>query len=59
VVVDTGTDEPAVFFSSVPYTLNEANITKLVSALQLSSTPSGASSATPTDGGAASDGANP
>jgi hypothetical protein len=59
VVVDTGTDEPAVFFSSVPDTLNEANITKLVSALQLSSTPSGASSATPTDGGAASDGANP
>jgi hypothetical protein len=59
VVVDTGTDEPAVFFSSVPDTLNEANITKLVSALQLSSTPSGASSATPTDGGDASDGANP
>jgi hypothetical protein len=59
VVVDTGTDEPAVFFTSVPSTLNEANITKLVSALQLSSTPSGASSATPTDGGAASDGANP
>jgi hypothetical protein len=59
VVVDTGTDEPAVFFSSVPYTLNEANIAKLVSALQLSSTPSGASSATPTDGGDASDGANP
>jgi serine/threonine protein kinase len=35
VVVDNGTDEPAVFFTSVPSTLNEANINTLVSSLQL------------------------
>jgi hypothetical protein len=44
VVVDTGTDEPAVFFTSIPYSLNEANINTLVSSLQLTSTPSNASS---------------
>jgi hypothetical protein len=57
VVVDTGTDEPAVFFTSVPYTLNEANISTLVSSLQLTSTPSGGN---PQPGGnQPSDGANP
>jgi hypothetical protein len=58
VVVDTGTDEPAVFFTSIPYTLNEANIPTLVSSLQLSSVPSSAGTATPA-GGVPSDGANP
>ena len=57
VVVDTGTDEPAVFFTSVPDTLNEANITTLVSSLQLSSTPSSAN--TQPAGNQPSDGANP
>jgi serine/threonine protein kinase len=37
VVVDTGTDKPAVFFTSVPSTLNEADVTTLVSSLQLTS----------------------
>jgi hypothetical protein len=57
VVVDTGTDEPAVFFTSVPDTLNEGNITTLVSSLQLAAAPSGAS--TQPAGGTPSDGANP
>jgi Protein of unknown function (DUF2510) len=55
VVVDTGTPEPAVFFTSIPFSLNEANVTQLVSALQLTSTPSGASTqpaATPPTPGA-------
>jgi Protein of unknown function (DUF2510) len=37
VVVDTGTSEPAVFFTSVPSTLNEANVATLVSSLQVTS----------------------
>jgi hypothetical protein len=56
VVVDTGTDEPAVFFTSVPYTLNEANINTLVSSLQLTSTPSGSNTQ---PGNQPSDNANP
>jgi hypothetical protein len=44
VVVDTGTDEPAVFFTSIPYSLNEADINTLVSSLQLTSTPSNSGS---------------
>jgi hypothetical protein len=37
VVVDTGTSQPAVFFTSIPQNLNEANVTALVSSLQLTS----------------------
>jgi hypothetical protein len=62
VVVDTGTDEPAVFFTSIPDTLNEADISTLVSSLQLTSTPSNASSqpagGVPSDGGNGGNGGN-
>jgi hypothetical protein len=34
VIVDIGTDEPAVFFASIPNSLNEANVSTLVSSLQ-------------------------
>jgi len=43
VVVDNGTAAPAVFFVSVPQTLNEANITTLVTSLQLIGAPASAS----------------
>ncbi len=36
VVVDNGTNQPAVFFTSVPHTLNESYIPFLVSSLRLS-----------------------
>jgi hypothetical protein len=50
VVVDNGTSQPSVFFTSIPDTLNEANITALVSSLQLNGTAAGQpDSATPTD----------
>jgi hypothetical protein len=35
VVVDIGTDEPAVFFASIPNSLNKANVNTLISSLQL------------------------
>jgi hypothetical protein len=52
VIVDNGTDQPAVFFTSIPQNLNEDNINKLVSSLQLTSgsATAGQGSATPTDG---------
>src|SRR5262249_32178254 len=52
VVVDNGTDQPAVFFTSIPDTLNEANVTALVSSLQLNSTATAGQpdTTTPTDG---------
>jgi hypothetical protein len=52
VVVDNGTNQPAVFFASIPDTLNEANVTTLVSSLQLNSTATAGQpdTATPTDG---------
>jgi Protein of unknown function (DUF2510) len=55
VVVDTGQgSEPAVFFTSIPYTLNEGYIAALISSLQLGGAPAGTSTesatATPTDG---------
>ena len=37
VIVDTGTDQPSVFFTSIPQNLNEDNVTTLVSSLQLTS----------------------
>jgi len=37
VVVDTGTNQPAVFFTSIPQNLNEGNVATLVSSLQLTS----------------------
>jgi serine/threonine-protein kinase len=37
VVIDNGTNEPAVFFTSVPHSLNESHIPALVSSLRLSS----------------------
>jgi hypothetical protein len=64
VVVDNGTDQPAVFFTSVPSTLNEDNIGTLVSSLQLNASP-GTASAQTTDATPADDaqdggnGANP
>jgi hypothetical protein len=60
VVVDTGTNQPAVFFTSVPQNLNEGNVTALVSSLQLNSASTTAGqpdTATPTDTSAG--GANP
>jgi hypothetical protein len=51
VVVDNGTGQPAVFFTSIPDTLNEANVTTLISSLQLNATTAGQpDTATPTDG---------
>jgi uncharacterized protein DUF2510 len=51
VVVDNGTNQPAVFFTSIPNTLNEANVTTLVSSLQLNSAAAGQPNTTaPTDG---------
>jgi hypothetical protein len=51
VVVDNGTNQPAVFFTSIPSTLNEANVTTLVSSLQLNSTATAGQpdTTTPTD----------
>jgi Protein of unknown function (DUF2510) len=43
VVVDNGTATPAVFLVSVPQNLNEANVTTLVTSLQLTTAPAGAS----------------
>jgi hypothetical protein len=51
VVVDNGTNQPAVFFASIPANLEESNVQTLVSSLTLSA--SGA--ATPSDGATASD----
>jgi hypothetical protein len=36
VVVDNGTSQPAVFFTSVPQNLNEGNVSGLIASLQLS-----------------------
>ena len=52
VVVDTGTNQPAVFFTSIPQNLNEGNVAALVSSLQLTSASTTAGqtgAATPTD----------
>ncbi|MGH3210159.1 MAG: hypothetical protein ACRDNO_20630, partial [Trebonia sp.] len=52
VVVDTGSDQPAVFFTSIPQNLDEDNVATLVSSLQLSSTSTTTGQtdgATPTD----------
>jgi hypothetical protein len=50
VVVDNGTDQPAVFFTSIPATLDEDNISTLLSSLQLASSSAGQTgTATPTD----------
>jgi hypothetical protein len=64
VVVDTGTGgEPAVFFTSIPQTLNEGNVGTLISSLQLiSAAPTGATAtaaATGTATAAVAGGANP
>jgi len=65
VVVDNGTSQPAVFFTSIPQNLNEANVSTLISSLQLTSaagtadqteTATPAGTAQDTDG---SGGANP
>ena len=48
VVIDTGTDTPAVFFTSIPAPLNESYIGSLVSSLQLTGS-SAASTGQPTD----------
>ncbi|HEY0935419.1 MAG TPA: hypothetical protein VGD91_16955, partial [Trebonia sp.] len=57
VVVDSGAgNEPAVFFTSVPQNLNEANVTALVSSLQLISaagTPAATGTASPVSAPAA------
>ena len=64
VVVDTGTDQPSVFFTSIPQNLNEDNVTTLVSSLQLTSSSTATaspSSTAATDGsqnGGNSDGNN-
>jgi hypothetical protein len=58
VVVDNGTSQPAVFFTSVPQNLDEGNVSGLVSSLQLSDAAAGASaSATSSASGVGS--ANP
>jgi uncharacterized protein DUF2510 len=68
VVVDTGTDQPAVFFTSIPQNLIEDNVATLVSSLQLASASTTAGqteAATPADtaqdggNGDGSGGANP
>jgi hypothetical protein len=52
VVVDNGTDTPAVFFTSIPANLVESNVQTLVSSLALSTTGTTA----PADAGATTDG---
>jgi hypothetical protein len=48
VVVDTGSgNTPAVFFTSIPGSLNESNVTSLVSSLQLPAVPASSVSAPP------------
>lgn len=66
VVVDTGTDTPAVFFTSIPAPLNESYIGSLVSSLQLTGSTAStgqATDATPADtsggGGDGDGGPNP
>ncbi len=69
IVVDNGTNQPAVFFASIPNTLNEANVTTLTSSLQLTSAAGGGqatatATATPADtsqdgGNGDGDGSNP
>jgi len=64
VVVDTGTGgPPAVFFTSIPQTLNESNIGTLIASLQLiSASPSASATTTAAATGpatAAAGGANP
>jgi hypothetical protein len=59
VVVDTGSNQPAVFFTSIPQNLNEDNVATLVSSLQLTSASTTAGqtgAATPAD--TAQDGGN-
>jgi hypothetical protein len=51
VVVDNGTDQPAVFFTSIPTNLVESNVQTLVSSLALSTSGTTA----PTDAGATTD----
>src|SRR6185437_10178627 len=41
IVVDNGTNQPAVFFTSIPNTLNEANVSTLGSSLQLTAAAGG------------------
>jgi len=50
VVVDNGTDQPAVFFTSIPQNLNEDNGIALIQSLQLTS-----ATAAPSDSATASD----
>jgi hypothetical protein len=56
IVVDNGTDQPAVFFTSIPANLVESNVQSLVSSLALSmsgtSTPSAAGTSTDVAGNA-------
>ena len=51
VVVDNGTDQPAVFFTSIPANLVEGNVQTLVSSLALSTS----GTASPTDAGTTTD----
>ena len=51
VVADNGTDQPAVFFTSIPANLVESNVQTLVSSLQLSTSGTTA----PTDAGTTTD----
>jgi hypothetical protein len=51
VVVDNGTDQPAVFFTSIPANLVEGNVQTLVSSLALSTS----GTASPADAGATTD----
>ena len=64
VVVDNGTNQPAVFFTSIPANLNESYVTALISSLQLTSGNSGSggqtgtATATPSNGHDGGDGGN-
>jgi Protein of unknown function (DUF2510) len=52
VLVDTGAGAtPAVFFTSVPQNLNEANVASLIASLHLASAGTSAGSGSPADGG--------
>jgi hypothetical protein len=56
VVVDNGTDQPAVFFTSVPANLTESNVQTLVSSLALSTSATATTPAVAGAGAATTDG---
>ena len=59
VVVDNGTGQPGVFFTSIPATLNEDNIATLISSLRLTAPSAATGTASATPAGTSQGGATP